>query len=118
MILAVVSFHQIYAQEVRGIETRRITYEGPEYICQFSSASHNEYYGWELVNRNSIRVSVDIELWCHDVDNAVVKTQTIILKPGEKYVFKREEHQSTHVDCYGYYHISNYYVKYKAFKMQ
>lgn len=115
--------------EVRGIETRRVIYDGPVYTVNYvlSAASSCKYYGWEFYNANSIPVSVDIELWSQatsvGADNQIVKTQSIILKPGEKYIFKREEHISTKVDRGELrdskdYPISQYYVKYKAYKLE
>lgn len=109
-----------FAQEVRGIETRRVIYEGPEY------GRSNKYYGWELTNRNSCSVSVDISLWAHSIGSKygtvpaeIVKTQSVVLKPGETYIFKREEHHSTRVDGNDTdYPISEYHIEYKAFKLQ
>ena len=113
-----------FAQEVRGIETRRVKYDGPEYSCGYNCSS-TKYYGWELTNRNSCTVSVDITLWSQAMANdyntkpaSIVKTQTVILRAGETYVFKREEHKSTHVDAYSEYPISSYYLEYKAYKLQ
>lgn len=116
-----------FAQEVRGCSTRRVVYEGPEYTG-FSSKS-NKYYGWEIKNNNSIKISVDITLYAQggvysNSHTAVVegkqtvKTQSIILKPGESYVFKREEHCSTKVDYDCDHPISTYFIEYKAYKIQ
>ena len=114
----------VFAQEVRGIETRRVKYDGPAYGYGWPTATNSstKYYGWEFVNRNSCKVSVDITLYSHATLNGkgqAVKTQSIILNSGEKYIFKREEHPSTRVDDQpSDYPISNYYVEYKAFKLQ
>lgn len=118
-----------FAQEVRGCTTRRVIYEGPEYYRSYSSDKSNKYYGWEIQNNNSIKISVDITLYSQggvytdgyttvEQGKKAVKTQSIILKPGEKYVFKREEHCSTKVgrDCD--YPISSYFIEYKAYKLQ
>lgn len=114
----------MFAQEVRGIETRRVIYDGPEYYI-YSGKYSTKYYGWEFTNRNSITVSVDISLWIQAQSNgyttkpaSTVKTQSIILKPGETYVFKREEHCSTKVDKSCDFPISSYYTEYKAYKLQ
>ena len=112
-----------YAQEVRGCSTRRVVYEGPEYLKQFSSEKSNKYYGWEIKNNNSIQISVDITLYSQGTpytngEKSEVKTQSIILKPGEAYVFKREEHCSTKVDRECDYPISAYFIEYKAYKIQ
>lgn len=113
----------VFAQEVRGIETRRVIYEGPEY----SNYNHNnEYYGWELTNRNSCTVSVDISLWAQAMSDGyttipanIVKSQSVILKPGESYIFKREEHHSTRVTGNDSgFPISSYHLEYKAYKLQ
>ena len=112
-----------YAQEVRGCSTRRVIYEGPEYSKRYSSEESNKYYGWEIKNNNSIKISVDITLYSQgDVyskgEKKEVKTQSIVLKPGETYVFKREEHCSTKVDYDCDYPISSYFIEYKAYKIQ
>lgn len=113
------------AQEVRGIETRRVIYDGPQYSCGYNCNS-TKYYGWEFTNRNFCTVSVDISLWSQSLANdyntipaSIVKTQSVILESGETYVFKREEHCSTKVDYSSCgYPISNYYVEYKAYRLQ
>ena len=113
-----------FAQEVRGCSTRRVVYEGPEYMKRFSDEMSNKYYGWEIKNNNSIKISVDITLYIQaptptfNDGKKAVKTQSIILKPGEKYVFKREEHCSTKVDLDCDYPISAYFIEYKAYKLQ
>lgn len=119
--LGIFVFINSSSQEVRGVETRRIIYEGDEYSYEwpFSHLTGNKYYGWEFTNRNSITISLDIELWSQSGDGKIVKTKTVILKPRESYVLKREEHCSTKVQggCDDY-PISNYYTKYKAYKLQ
>lgn len=114
----------MFAQEVRGIETRRVIYDGPEYF--YVSEKNTKYYGWEFTNRNSFTVSVDISLWAQARSNGytttpsqVVKTQSIILNSGETYIFKREEHCSTKVkSSYCDWSISDYHIEYKAYKLQ
>lgn len=117
------------AQEVRGIETRRVIYDGPQYSCGYNCNS-TKYYGWEFTNRNSCTVSVDITLSFQggtygnnydvtSVPSSIVKTQSVVLQSGESYIFKREEHRCTKVDDQSYdYPISSYYIEYKAFKLQ
>ena len=119
----------VAAQEVRGIETRRVIYDGPQYSCGYNCSS-TKYYGWEFTNRNSCAVSVDITLshqggaYSNNYDvtsipSHVVKTQSIVLEAGETYIFKREEHQTTRVDYnMSGYSISEYYIEYKAYKLQ
>lgn len=120
----------IFAQEVRGLETRRVIYEGAEgYSKRWSDGYSKRYYGWEITNRNSFPVNVDIELYHQgstystpmgvtQTPEKLVKTQTIILKSGESYIFKREEHKSTKVHRKRNHPISSYFIKYKAFKFQ
>ena len=109
-----------FAQEVRGCTTRRVVYESSSsYSVPFSSPS-NKYYGWEITNHNSFKVNVDVLLYTQNGlrGSFVVKTQSIILKPQETYIFKREEHQSTWVNNQDSDHpISGYYVDYKAYKI-
>ena len=123
----------VIAQEVHGISTRRVVYESDN-TYRGNNGSSGKYYGWEVKNNNSIKVSVDITLYCQgqsavwtngrdavpiNSDKKVVKTQSIILKPGESYTFKREEHRSTRVDAPDSdYPISSYFIEYKAYKLQ
>ena len=116
-----------FAEEVRGCTTRRVIYESDEYSCHGST--YNERYGWQVTNHNSFKINVDIMLYAQGgvyynrytsikKDAEVVKTQSIILKPNESYIFKREEHCSTKVNCScDDYPISNYYIEYKAYKL-
>ena len=121
--------------EVRGIETRRVVYDGPEYGYSYNMSRSKyekwstEYYGFEFYNRNSIPVSVSIELWCQGYYDGyywlekptLITTKEAVLDAGEKYIFKPErsdnfrEHQDTHMNMIG---INSYYVKYKAYKLE
>lgn len=133
---------EIFAQqEVRGITTRRVIYEGPEYkysVPHYTNRGRSDinkpsirWYGWEITNHNSITVSVDIELYKKgdDGNDGIVKTRSVILKSNETYIFKAEEFNSHHVDFYNSfygissessptYYISDYYIKYKAYKLE
>ena len=113
----------VFAQEVRGIETRRVEYIGTLYWNDGDVRySNTTMYGFEFHNANSIKVSVDIELLCTCYETeSVVATKSIVLNPNETYVFKQESRAAfckRHVpsNCDDY--ISSYYVKYKAFKLQ
>lgn len=113
-----------FAQEVRGIETRRVTYEGPQY--EEDGRWYTTYYGFEFHNLNSIKVSVDIELYKRNKyePDKLIDTKSIVLNLDETYVYKREGdctfRKGTHPDgisiCWDY--IQDYYVKYKAYKLQ
>ena len=113
----------VIAQEVRGCSTRRVIYEGERYSLKYSSEEYsNQYYGWEIKNNNSVTISVDITLYAQSSyvkdGKKAVKTQSIILKPNEAYIFKREEHCSTKVNYSCDYPISDYFIEYKAYKLQ
>ena len=107
----------LFAQnEVRGVETRRVIYDGPNYRDMYT-----EYYGFEFSNRNSIPVSVSIELWCNSSgyeDPILVTTKDVVLDPGEKYILKQENNSIFWVHDGNSLNISDYYVKYKAYKLE
>lgn len=119
-----------FAQEVRGIETRRVTYQGPRYDC--NDHYYNTYYGFEFHNLNSIKVSVDIELYQKNREQKnpdnLIDTKSIVLNPDEAYVYKRESDDSFRKgdnedgsSCVGTRHhddIQYFYVRYKAYKLQ
>lgn len=110
-------------QEVRGVETRRVVYNGPEY--KESGYTYTEYYGFEFHNMNSVSVSVDIELyrrvtdtdsWGNKKQDILIATKTIVLKPNEIYLYKRESDSGFRVHSWHNY-IDRYYVTYKAYKL-
>ena len=109
-------------QEVRGVETRRVVYNGPEYSVGYNK--YTEYYGFEFHNMNSVSVSVDIELYRRETDtdswgnkkqDILIATKTIVLKPNEIYLYKRESDWTFRV-CDNEI-IDRYYVTYKAYKV-
>lgn len=116
MLLCITTIESFAQTEVKGLETRRVTYDGPSYSTDFGR--YSKYYGWEITNHNSITVSVEIELWSQEDGGKIVKTQDIILKSGESYIFKREEHLSTWVYTTSKYSISDYYIKCRAYKLE
>lgn len=111
----------VWGQEVRGVETKRVKYNGSQYEYAPRSFS-SEYYGWELHNANSISVAVDIELWKKIGDGERLEmTKSVVLKPSEKYIFKFEGYEVSHCNLSYYDYDSNiedYYIKYKAFKLE
>ena len=135
-LFATKAFAQLH--EVRGVETRRVIYESDNQYQSDNGGYSGRRYGWEISNRNPFAISVDVSLNSREksvlynnqpagkMGGGVVKTQSIVLKSGESYVFKREDHCSTKVDAkcpvvddYGYrYSISDYYIEYKAYKLQ
>lgn len=102
--------------EVRGVETRRVIYDGPNYRGMYT-----EYYGFEFSNRNSIPVSVSIELWYNSrgyEDPKLVTTKDVVLDPGEKYILKQENNSVFRIHDNNILNINDYYVKYKAYKLE
>lgn len=129
LIICITSLDAFAQQEVRGIQTRRVIYNGDSYKAD--NGIYTEYYGWELYNCNKFTVSVDIELWLHDHEttnnqqltyfNQIVRTQSIVLSPEEKYIFKNEDMESAHLKHSYYarfYGIGCYYITYKAYKLE
>ena len=132
ILMAVMSCVSIesFAQEVRGVETRIVIYEGSEYRRSYSS-DKNIYDRWaafEFTNLNSITVSVDATL--HHTKAGVRSKKSFVLQPGESYRWKHEQ-ESTLIDQkrsdYSNFKIYDksvwiwenyYYVEYKAFKLQ
>lgn len=124
ILMAVMSFISIeaFAQEVRGVETRIVIYEGPEYT---HDKIYNRWAAFEFTNLNSITVSVDATLY-HT--KAGVRTKkSFVLQPGESYRWKHEKESTTLTNGATYfkvydgstwYHENYYYVEYKAFKLQ
>lgn len=111
--------------KVRGVETRRVIYDGPQY--KVYNEYYTEWYGFEFSNRNSIPVSVSMELWIrtrtsydsYDGKEQVVTTKDVVLDPGEKYILKQENNWIFTVhDRNSRRYIDDYYVKYKAYKLE
>ena len=137
-VLMCVASTNAFAQEVRGVETKRIVYyDGSDYEYSYYRKTHytdyqstdaysSKYYGWEFTNRNSCSVSVDISMV--KIGGVIVKTKSVVLAPRETYVFKNEGINATRYDMNpannSYYKshsenaIDDYYVDYKAFKLQ
>lgn len=129
----------VFAQEVRGVSTRRVIYESDNQYDADKGGKSGRYYGWEVTNNNSISISVDIYLYKRgaevtsdsyttQIPPTIVKTQSITLKSGESYIFKNEDMCATRVDkecpyLSGYDNnvrmkIQHYYLEYKAYKLQ
>ena len=119
-------------QEVRGIEIKVITYEGEPYVVRYIESKGAEYkdtwYGWELCNRNSISVSVDVEVWVEgNYGEFLYATESIVLDSGERYKLKAAPIKAK---MYGFNSIVGNFVrdiddvnryikvKYKAYKLE
>lgn len=122
-VLMCLASTSVIAQEVRGVETRRVVYEGGksyEYSYNHHWYNSTKYYGWEFKNLNSCTVSVDITMYVSGNPAKVKSTKTIVLQSGETYIFKNEIHdtRATWHDGSTNPYIEYYYVEYKAFKLQ
>ena len=130
ILMAVMSLISIeaFAQEVRGVETRIVIYEGPNYVGRFNiNRWHNRWAAFEFTNLNSITVSVDATL--HHTKAGVRSKKSFVLQPGETYRWKHENeytmiNNSNNYSSFKVYSNSTwdfetyYYVEYKAFKLQ
>lgn len=130
--------------EVRGVETKLVKYNGGDYktIVVTRTRYNNEkvvdlWFGYSFYNMNSIPVSVDAELYKRYYNEAysryiedLVDTKTFVLKSGESYIWKHENNddfkvykfidedgKEVHKDepCEG---SRSYYIKYKAYKLE
>lgn len=130
ILMAVMSFISIeaFAQEVRGVETRIVIYEGSEYRRSYSSDTniYDRWAAFEFTNLNSITVSVDATL--HHTKAGVRSKKSFVLQPGESYRWKHENEYAPTNGYSGYnFRVYNdstwerenyYYVEYKAYKLQ
>lgn len=119
----------LYAQsEVRGVETKLVTYEGSEYQNWIQvgyrtvEENHNEWFGFEFYNMNSIPVSLDVQL-CYTGNynqKHIATKKTFVLNSQESYIWKFEDNSDFRVFNNGNQRIKpyNYYVEYKAYKLE
>lgn len=129
----------VFAQEVRGVSTRRVIYESDNQYTSDNGGYSGRYYGWEITNNNSITISIDLSLYKQgyevmgygrttSVPPSIIQTKSIILKSGESYIFKNENNCAMRVDkkcpyIEGFENavrltIDMFYVEYKAYKLQ
>lgn len=121
MLMTILGIGNVYCQEVRGIETKRVIYQGEKYVI--GKNTYYTHYGWELKNRNSIPVSVEITLnYKGENGIEIVTTKDVVLSSGETYIFKPAGYHFQVL--LGYLTpdenriINNYYVTYRAFKLE
>lgn len=129
-----------FAQEVRGVETRLAEYVGDaykvtayanEYSSYATEYTETEYYGFELTNKNSIPVSVSVEIYERtEKGDKLVATKDVVLTSGESYIMKQPKiikyyngtpyntYTKSQLITFGKEHANYFYVKYKAFKLQ
>lgn len=120
LIIVICSFAtNAFAQEkVRGIETKLVLYG------QYEDYYHvkNDLYGIEFTNRNSIPVSVTLELWKrnYEGEDKISISKDIVLKLNESYLWKIEkvkiDGELIDKDCVS--SCGHYYYKYEAYKLQ
>lgn len=129
--------------EVRGVETKLVQYDGPEYRCYKKYPEKDKYstkwFGYSFYNMNSIPVSVDAELYREDYYRGwiIVTTKTFVLQSKETYIWKHENQgkcdfkvniryvgSASYKTCWTDDKVSpNYYgydyrVEYKAYKLE
>lgn len=135
---------ETFAQEVRGVETRLAEYEGDMYsVYAYPHVNANDkrefrfstYYGFELTNKNSIPVSVSVEIYRRDEkEDKLVATKEIVLASGESYILKQPKLKKynnyssptdskyysvkSDLEGYGKSYADYFYVRYKAYKLQ
>lgn len=125
-----------FAQEVRGVETKLVKYEGQKY--ELFKGTYTQWFGYSFFNMNSITVSVDAELY---VGGKKVMEKSFVLNSKEEYILKYFGNNSFRVyngysgswetydwekqgvgytDGSGsrYFYPVDTYVTYKAFKLQ
>lgn len=141
LMSSVVGFAQL--SEVKGVETKLVIYDGPEYRAAYDKnrytgnerhQSSTKWFGYSFYNMNSIPVSVEAELYSHYEGHSLVTTKTFNLKPGETYIWKHENRRDDFkvnaretptttwwTDSKKEPNSGNgrvtYYVKYKAYKI-
>lgn len=120
--------------EVRGVETKLVKYEGSEYVA--NGKYYNLWFGYQFLNLNSIPVSVDAELYVtNDYTNEqnLRDTKTFVIEPKETYIWKFEYYGEDftvygsgngykYTKAYpGYVNVNygrTYMIKYKAYKLE
>lgn len=132
--------------EVRGVETKLVQYDGPEYKSYDEHSETDKYstkwFGYSFYNMNSIPVSVDAELYREDYYRGwvIVDTKTFVLQSKETYIWKHEKRgecnfkvnttyeygstrtrwtdDKTYPISYNGYDWNRYRVEYKAYKLE
>lgn len=130
LMSCVVSFAQ--SLEVRGVETKLVVYDGPEYVSD-NRNNRIEWFGFSFYNMNKGCVSVEAELykryqkeWVNNVrkeETILVDTKTFTLEANQTYIWKQEHNSDFYAydkkyPCSSAYYALGYYVKYKAYKME
>ena len=115
MIMCLFATNAFAQEKVRGIETRLVAYD---------KVDDYDIYGIEFTNRNSISVSITMELWKkgsynnynRDYNNdQLEQSKDIVLEPGESYLWKIRKKRKSDGSLY---YDADYYYKYEAYKLQ
>lgn len=133
LMSSVAGFAQVY--EVKGVETKLVIYDGPEYKVENGTRrgytmweTSTKWFGYSFYNMNSIPVSVEAELYSNE--GKLLSTKTFNLKSNETYIWKHEGNEDFYLNQNENYLSSyrwtdskkepgygKYYVKYKAYRL-
>lgn len=117
-LVAVILFAaNVNAQEVHGVETKLVcTYDcnpdGSWDNWNDNGVTKYPCFSYEFTNRNSIPVSVEVELHGVDDKDIIMATKSFVLESGESYVFKVSSKGVAKYIDHNYF-----YVTYKAYKL-
>ena len=109
-----------FAQEVHGIETKKVCFEecNPDGTLSYWSDRGSHFYPWyafRFTNMNTCTASIEVELYEIERDkynDKLVDTKSFVLKPNESYDWKPFNGSGCRI------YSVDYYVKYKAYKLQ
>lgn len=117
MIMCLFATNAFAQEKVRGIETKLVMYDEKDV-----DSSWDDIYGVEFTNRNSIPVSVDVELWHrrYNKEDQLSLSKSFVLEPNESYLWKIWKCKGSDGSIYecNCYSECYYYYKYEAYKLQ
>lgn len=104
-VLCITTTNIIAQNQVRGVETKLVQYEGTSYVRTNTirytysdrdvDRSYNLWFGYSFYNMNSIPVSVDAKLYERRSDSnmsaTLVETKSFVLNSKESYIWKHEK---------------------------
>lgn len=122
--LCITTTTTIAQNQVRGVETKVVTYRGPYYYLYEGGSTL--WFGFSFYNMNSIPVSVDAKLYeRYDTCVTLIDTKSFVLEPKESYIWKYENEEAFRVYEYHgnkkekpYDNGTSYYVEYEAYKVE
>ncbi len=138
--LCITTTTTIAQNQVRGVETKLVKYEGSSYVLKekksytysdkYVEHSFNSWFGYSFYNMNSIPVSVDAKLYLvGENKTTLVDTKSFVLESKESYVWKFEANYNFQVYRYDVHYLgeqfsekiepgSTYYIEYEAYKLE